>query len=137
MVAEFLSEVWFESLGEALAQLADGLQEEHEGGLAIGQIVTGVPGALGAAGALGGEVRYTIIFDAGSASLVRNSTARAQVVLVADWDTAEAIASGRSSVPEMLNAGKLKLRGEARALVAAGDFLARIGPLLAEPRSAN
>ena len=62
---------------------------------------------------------------------MRGSTERAEVTLVADWSTAEAVASGTASVPDMLSAGRIKLRGDTRALVSAGDFLAAIAPLVA------
>ncbi len=48
-----------------------------------------------------------------------------------DWSTAQAIASGSSSVSDMLSAGKIKLRGDTGALVAAGDLLAMVAPLIA------
>jgi hypothetical protein len=136
-VPEFLSEAWFASLARALAGVALDLPGVPEGAITIGQIVTGVPDGARASGVRDSEVRYTIVFDGGAASLVRGSIAGAQVVLVTDWDSAEEISSGRSSVPEMLNAGKIKVRGEASALVAAGDFLARIAPMIAASRQTS
>jgi len=146
-VAEFLGETWFEALAAALAALPVTTAAAETGaarpagpvgtavaepGLAIGQIVTGIPGNAGADGVRDGEVRWTIVLSPyGAASLVRNSTEEADVTLVEDWSTAEAIASGSSSVPEMLSAGKIKVHGNTRALVLAGDFLAGIAPLVA------
>ena len=133
-----LSEEWFEALAAALNTLpilpeSDG--EPSEGvadGLALGQIVTGVPDDAGAAGVQDGEVRYTIVLaPEGSASLVRGSTAPANVVLVEDWSTAEAIASGEEAVANLLAAGRIKVRGDTRALVSAGHILARVAPLVA------
>ena len=67
----------------------------------------------------------------GSATLVPGSTEPADVTLVEDWSTAEAIVSGSRSLPDLLTAGKIKLRGNSNALVSAGDLLARIAPLIA------
>ena len=94
--------------------------------------MTGVPEEAGAAGVHDGEVRYTIVLRPRRVR-PRWCAARPQaadVILVEDWSTAEAIASGAASVPEMLNAGRIKLRGDARALLAAGDLLATMAPLV-------
>jgi hypothetical protein len=139
-VPEFLSEAWFEAFAAALKGLpvsavaADAAvaADTATGGLALGQIITGVPEEAGAAGVQAGELRYTVVLrQDGSASLVRDSTEPADVILVEDWSTAEAIVSGRSSLPDLLTAGKIKLRGDSRALVSAGDILTRVAPLLA------
>jgi hypothetical protein len=133
-VPEFLSEAWFGAFAAALNALPDAAAEADAatGGLALGQIITGVPDEAGAAGVQDGELRYTIVLRRdGSASLVRDSTEPANVILVEDWSTAEAIVSGRSSLPDLLTAGKIKLRGDSRALVSAGDILTRVAPLLA------
>ncbi len=139
-MAEFLSEAWFQALAAALDGLparatAAGAPRE---GIALGQIVTGVPDSAGAAGAEDGEVRYTILLrQDGPGSLVRNSTEPAEVTLVAEWPAAAAIASGRSSVTEMLSAGKIKLRGDTRALISAADLVATVAPLLMEARASK
>ena len=93
--------------------------------------MTGVPDGAGAAGVRNGEVRYTIVLAPdGSRSLVRDSTTEADVTLVEDWSTAEAIASGEASVPEMLTAGRIKLRRRHARARLGGDFLAGIAPLV-------
>jgi hypothetical protein len=133
-VPDLLSEEWFEALAASLNGLPvhpDGAGE-RSAGLSLGQIVTGVPEDAGAAGVQDGEVRYTIVLrPEGSASLVRDSVAPANVILVEEWSTAEAIASGETSVPDLLTAGRIKVRGDSRALVVAGDLLARVAPLVA------
>ncbi len=133
-----LSEEWFEALAATLERLPVPSETDAEpaagvaAGLALGQIVTGVPDDAGAAGVQDGEVRYTIVLaPEGSASLVRGSTAPAEVVLVEDWSTAEAIASGEAPVADLLAAGRIKVRGDTRALVSAGEILARVAPLVA------
>jgi len=132
-VSEFLSEAWFETLAAALKSLHANASATGGSGLALGQIVTEVPVQTALAGVQDGEVRYTIVLrQDGSASLVRGSTEEADVVLVENWSTAEAVASGTSSVSDMLSAGRIKLRGDTRALVAAGDLIADIAPVILE-----
>jgi hypothetical protein len=133
-VAEFLSDGWFDALAAALSGLrpATSALGAPAPGLALGQIVTGVPDDAGVSGLKNGEVRYTIVLGQDSpASLLRDSVESAEVTIVTDWSTAQAIASGSSSVSDMLSAGKLKLRGDTSALVAAGDLLAMVAPLIA------
>jgi hypothetical protein len=129
-----LSDGWFEALAAALDGLARSAEPTRgpTGDLALGQVITGVPGMLGNEGACDGEIRYTILLrQDGSAALIRSSTGSAHVTLIEDWSTAEAIMSGRSSVTDMLGAGRIKMRGDSRALVAAEALLTRAAPLLA------
>ncbi len=131
---DFLSEGWFAALAAALEELpaSQGAADAPAGGLALGQIITGVPDGTGIAGAQNGEVRYTVVLrQDGSASLVPGSTEPADVTVVEEWSTAEAIVSGAKSLSDLLTAGKIKLRGDSNALVSAGDLLARIAPLIA------
>ena len=117
--------------------MLDGLPARSEpagaegSGIALGQVVTGVPDDAGAVRTEDGEVRYTIVLrPEGGASLLRNSTDAANVVLVEDWSTAVEVASG-VTVADLLNAGRIKVRGDSRVLVSAGDLLARVAPLIA------
>jgi hypothetical protein len=128
---EFLSEGWFEALAAALARLPveEITADAPDAGLALGQLITEVPGEAGGAN---GEVRFTIVLSRdGSALLVRNSTESADVTLVEDWPTALAIVSHTASLADLLGAGKIKLRGNSNALVSAGGLLSRVAPLLA------
>jgi len=134
-VTGLFSEAWFDALEASLGSLgslgplpADEPAGAASGlgpalGLALGQIVTGVPDV--------GEVRYLInLAGNGPGSLVRGSVGGADVTLVEDWETAEAIASGEASVPDLLTNGRIKIRGDARRLVDAAPLLARVTPLL-------
>jgi hypothetical protein len=138
-VPELFSQAWFESLAAALKELpvsADA--SEASIGLSVGQIVTGVPDYTDAVGVADGEVRYTIVLRAdGSASLIVGSTEAANVVLVEDWTTARAISSGQTSVGDLLTAGRIRVRGDSRELVSAGDLLARVAPLISEALSTS
>ena len=128
---EFLTEAWFGALAAVLESLPATASPAEGTGLALGQIVTGVPEGSAVTASEDGEVRYTIVLRGdGAGSLVRGSTAGADVVLVEDYPTAAAVASGTSSVSEMLSAGKIKLSGDVRALLAAGDMLAAIAPAI-------
>jgi len=139
-VPEFLSQAWFETLAAALSGVRtdsrslDALDAPADG-LRVGQIVTGVPDSA-AFGAVGGEVRYTVVLSpGGSGAVVYGSTDSAQVTIIEDYPTAAGIASGVCSVSDMLSAGKVKLRGDTRALLAAADFLAVVARLLAQASS--
>ncbi len=136
-VPELFTQGWFDALAAALDELpisADAI--EASVGLSVGQIVTGVPGDSDAVGLQDGEVRYTIVLrDDASASLVLGSTEPANVVLVEDWSTACAIASGETPIGDLLTAGRIKVRGDSRELVTAGDLLTRGAPFIAEALS--
>lgn len=119
---QFLSDQWFDALEDALARAG-----EPEGGerCAIGQLVTGAPG---------GDVAYTLVAGAGPAALVRDSIAPAEVVLVEDYETARAIASGVAP-SDALAAGRVKVRGDVQALLRAQGFLAALVEAGAELRA--
>jgi len=135
-VPELFSQEWFEALAAALNELRIPVATEGSVELSVGQIVTGVPEGRDAVGLDNGEVRYTIVLQQdGSASLVLGSTELASVVLVEDWSTATAIASGETPMGDLLTAGRIKLRGDSRELVSAGELLARVAPLIAEALS--
>ncbi|MGD1011659.1 MAG: SCP2 sterol-binding domain-containing protein [Acidimicrobiales bacterium] len=131
---EFLSEEWFAALASALERLgrADSPAERPTVGLALGQVITGVPEGSGAVSAPSGEIRYTILLrEDGSAALSRSSTEPADVTLIEDFATGEALMSGRSQVTSLLAAGRIKMRGDSRALLAAEALLRRAAPLIA------
>jgi hypothetical protein len=104
-VAELLSDEWFARFAEALASLAPAAGEPP---LALGVVVTGTPA---------GTVSYTILIGDGGANLVVGSTDEAAVTLVEDFSTAQAIAAG-TPVSALLEAGRITLRGDAKALIA-------------------
>jgi hypothetical protein len=130
---ELFSDEWFDQLEGALDALGrTGVPPNMpEAGLALGQIVTELTDADSPTGVGRPEIRYTIVLKPDrSLSLVRSSIEPADVVLVEDWPTAEAIVSGSPPLADLLAAGRIKLRGSARALIAAGELLAKIAPLL-------
>lgn len=121
-MASFLSDEWLAELAEALrrsAELAAGPA------LRLGQIVTDAPTLENAA-----EVRYTIHLGGGApAAVTPGSVDEADVVLVEDYETARAIATGTPPA-SLLAAGRIKVRGDAGALIAAQEQLAGLGEAL-------
>jgi len=115
---QFLSAAWFEALGAALAQI-DVVDEPP---ITLGQIVTEVPHATG------GEVCYTIaIGGARAARLTVSSLESAQVVLVAAYSDAFAMATGEATGASLLAAGRVKIRGDAARLVEAAASIEAAG----------
>jgi hypothetical protein len=116
---EFLSEEWLQSLGRRLATAVP----PDAGPLRLGVVVTGAPS--------GGEISYTLSIggSAGSAGsgVEIGSVADAEVVLVESYEDARALASGLVAASQLLEQGRLKVRGDANRLVAAGDTLRAIG----------
>lgn len=105
----FLSPEWFEALGAALGQIA----VVEEPSIVLGQIVTDVSSA-------GGEVRYSIVMGGGRpARLTPHSLDTAEVVLVAAYADALAMARGEVTGASLLAAGRIKIRGDAARLVEA------------------
>lgn len=122
-MAAFLSDEWLAELAAALRRAP----EVQDGpALALGQVVTDVPALEGT------ELAFTIRIGGGEAASVEPGTVEAaNAVLVADYESARAIASGTPAA-DLLAEGKIKLRGDATALIAAQDQLARVGAALAE-----
>ena len=117
-MATFLSRAWIDGLAAALGSAAPVAGDR----LLLGQIVTGAPS---------GEVRYTLAVGGGEPpEVVEGTTEGATVTLVADYATARAIASGTPAA-ELLSQGRVKVRGDANALIAAEEQLAVIGGALA------
>lgn len=121
---ELFSDAWFDELDHRLE--ASGAGSPSAGPsprLALGIVVTGLPGR--------GEVRYQLGLGGGRPpELTRATTEGATVTLVQDLATAEALADGSVSMSDLLTAGRIKVRGDARALVAAGDQLAALAAAL-------
>jgi len=142
-VLRFLSEEWLRALESALRAAAppegSAGEEGRTGGapgarLLLGQLVTGAGTAGVPAGAalVDDEVRYTIALGGGEPpEVVTGSVSGADVTLVTDYGTAVALASGRESVAALLGTGRIKVRGNANALIAAQQALAGLGSALA------
>ena len=76
----------------------------------VGQVVTGAPG--------GSEVAWTLALRGGAApELLVGSVEEADVTLVETFDAARALVSGDRTAAQLLEAGGIKIRGDARRLV--------------------
>lgn len=119
-MAPFLSPEWFDALADSLASITVGVAGEE--GLALGQVIQGSPE---------GTIRYTICLGAGvPGRLVRDSVDEAQVTLVEAYESAIAIAGG-ASVADLLAAGKIKVSGDANALLRSTAELSALTQALA------
>ena len=119
-MAVFLSSEWFDELAETLLAITVG--EPSQTGLALGQVILNTQN---------GTVNYTICLGGGRpGSLVRDSVDAAQVTLVEDYESALAILAGES-IADLLSSGKIKVRGDANALLGAADELAALASALA------
>ncbi len=112
MRGAFLSDEWFAALEERLAATGP-LPGDRS--VRIGQLVT-LPS--------GDECCWTLELSGGEAPVLeRGSVARTDVVLVESYESAERLALGASSATELLAAGEIKVRGDARCLVSAAPLL--------------
>ncbi|MGO9560889.1 MAG: hypothetical protein ACLPQS_07450 [Acidimicrobiales bacterium] len=115
MSVTFLSAQWFDALREQLDGVPP-VPADKSGGLRIGQLVTGAPD--------GADHAWTLELRPGAApSLEIGTVESADVVLVEGFEAAWALASGARTAGQLLEAGELKIRGDARRLVAASDLL--------------
>lgn len=118
-MATFLSDDWFHDLESAINSVVVG--EENDKGLALGQIINDTPE---------GSICYTLIVGGGrEGQLVQGSIERADVALVEDFASAEAIVGG-APVAELLAQGKIKIRGDLNALLCSGTELQAIAQAL-------
>jgi hypothetical protein len=118
---EFLSGEWFSELA---ADLAAG--EKGGGALRFGQLVTGVPEGLVSC--------WTVVLeDQKSPRVEKGSIENAETVLVMSYEAAWQLVSRKRSAAQLLEAGEVKVRGDANRLVAALDDIealaARTGSL--------
>jgi hypothetical protein len=149
-MARYLSPEWVRSFDELLSALdlsaavteASGSSlAAADGTFAVAQEVTGAPADLGSSGvdALGAHslVRTVLTVSEGRARLVLDPEAslHADVTLVVDYADASAIALGRLEPADALAEGRVRVRGDLAALVAAQSVLAsasaQLGPALA------
>lgn len=121
----FLSPEWLDALARA------GRDAEMPGlagrpPLIIEQTVAGGPG---------GEVTYHLVIAAAAITVADGPSPDAQVRFSADYDTASAIARGSASAAEAFLGGRLRIGGDARALLAAGEALAGLDDVFAAVRA--
>lgn len=119
----FLSAEWLDALGKVVAEIEEPAPPPEDGPprcsrLALGQLVTGGPD---------GDVGYTILLGSGiSGPRVLPGTSEAEVVLAEDYETARALAAGERTSAEAMAEGLVKVRGDAKRLVACEPLVARL-----------
>ena len=122
-MARFLSTEWFDEVNRLAPPVPDVLKVVTE------QHVTGGPE---------GDAAYQVKADGGRLTVGRSdaadtaSTADADVVLVLDYATAEALARGRLTTHDAFLGGRIRLRGGISQLERAATTLAALAPFLAE-----
>lgn len=115
----YLSDAWVTALDET-ARAHPGLSGATAGvHLVIEQVVTGVTGG----GATGdGEVRWHVVVDDGSVRFVWGPADDPTVRFTTDAHTARAVTEGQLSATEAFTSGRLRVGGDAAALVAHHDI---------------
>jgi hypothetical protein len=116
--APLFSDEWFARISEALDKVEP---ESDWPRLDLGVAIEDAPQ---------GPIRYTFHIGNEGAALEVGSVDSAAVTLVESFDTASAIEKG-ASVSELLAEGRITVRGDAAALVAAQRPLATISTVLA------
>jgi hypothetical protein len=119
VVANYLSEEWFEQIG---ATPGGGTGAT----LVLQHTVTGTPY---------GEVCYHVRLGADAVEIVRGPARHADVTFAEDYATAAAIAQGAVEAPAALLAGDIRVGGDLAALIAHQDILAGHDPIPAAVRA--
>jgi hypothetical protein len=125
-VAEFLSVAWLQELDSVARESADLTDLGRSAPLVIEQRVTGTPH---------GEVAYHVVVDPQGARVVAGRAPNAQITLTTDFVTASAIHRGDLNAQRALNAGMLKIGGEAVELIGRGDALRALHDVFASVRA--
>jgi putative sterol carrier protein len=126
-VIAFLSAAWIDTLDEALAAdavLADATRDVR---LVIQHVVV----------TSSGERAYATSFDHGHNHVVAGRVPDPDVTFTCDDDTAARIATGDESAQQAFMAGRLRLGGDARVLIAAQTILDDADDLFAPVRAAT
>ncbi len=138
-MARYLSPEWVQSfdaslgaldLSEAIADAAEGSLLAADGAFAVAQVVEGVPDGDGT----DGTVRTVLTIAEGRAHLALDpdgaSSAAADVTMLLGYADALAMARGELEPADALAAGRIRVRGDLAALVAAQSVLNAASTLL-------
>lgn len=116
MTAPFGSPEWLAAFGERLA-VASPL--EGEGALRLGLLVVGEDGST--------RLSYTVELVAGERPrLLGNGTDGAEVTLVESEAAARELAGGGETAASLLEAGRIKVRGDVGALIRGADLVEQL-----------
>jgi hypothetical protein len=127
-VAEFLTVAWLEELDTVARASAELAELGRSARLVIEQRVTGTPH---------GEVAYHVIIDEQGARVVAGRAPAPQITMETDFATASAIHRGDVNAQRALNAGLLKVGGEAAVLIGRGDALGALTDVFASVRGST
>ncbi|MHB8244409.1 MAG: hypothetical protein ACYDGN_03495 [Acidimicrobiales bacterium] len=113
MSVAFLSQAWFDALGQRLGASP---APQGERIVRIGQLVTGLPE--------GGDCSWLVVLAADAPPELQIGTLEgADAVLVESYQAALDLARGERTAAQLLEAGEIKLRGDAGCLVALSSQL--------------
>ena len=110
----FLSPEWMEAVNRAAASCPEVEATAGQAPVTISQLVTGGPD---------GDVAYTLRVGDGGMRVSTGGTDDATVTISEDWTTAVAVARGEMGADEAVMAGRMAVRGDMEALIAARDLL--------------
>lgn len=125
-MAEFLSAAWIEELDRAARASTELTELGRTAPLVIEQRVTGAPD---------GEVAYHVVIDAQGARVIAGRAPAPQITLATDFVTASAMHRGDVNAQQALNAGMLKVGGEAAEIIGRGDALKALNDVFAGVRA--
>ncbi len=127
-MAEFLSDAWIAELDRAARASPDLATAPDAAPVVVEQHVRCADQT---------EVAYHLVFDASGARVYPGPAEVPDVVLLTDENTARALARGTLNAQQAAVAGRLKLRGHAARLRAAGELLGAAGDVFQTVRDAT
>lgn len=125
----FLSPAWLAALHDAASADPSLAEASSTVAVVLEQHVTDVPGAPG------GEVRYHLVLDHGSAAVVPGPATDPTIRFTQDLATAVGIASGTDSAQRAFMSGRLQVGGDLRVLVDHPEALASLQDVFARVRA--
>ena len=138
----FLTQEWVDAFNDALADVAwpseptEGSLAAASGRFSVSQVVHDVPPG-------GGSVRTTLVMDGGRLHLHFDGPDEADprgqpdVTIALDYPDAAALSRGEVGPAEVLNSGRVRVRGDLAVLVAGQALLAEAAGALAGLRAAT
>jgi hypothetical protein len=121
-VPPYLSPEWIEALDRA----ADGIVAEPDVAVTLQVRVAGGPG---------GDVAYAVTVAGGAVRVTSGESAGASVVLTQTYETAVAVAAGRTNALEALQRGDIAVEGDADRLRAAQPAFTALDAAAAQLRT--
>ena len=127
-VPAYLSDDWLAAMDAAIKDHQGLAAATSDTSLVIQNVITGGPG---------GQVAYAIRLDHGRGDINAGNEPAADVTFTTDIDTARAIHRGDESAQTAFMAGRLRIGGDARVLIANQHVLAELDDVFASVRAAE